>query len=859
MMLLALVIGAGPAWACSCGGRTPDEILARAGIIFRGTLLSIETEVTTANCSDRNKWECWRIPVGVFSVEQVIKGELGEGVRIRMLDHDHQCGPTFRIGDSVTVMALGESEASYWVGSCMYAPSKGQRGFDALIEAAERHHGRLQALDDAIAQRPFEPDALLAKARFLSQTGTPMQALAVLGQLLQMEPLHRSATFLKADLHSRHGKEFDALNTLAPFLVAHPDDHEALRRQAISLARLNLVGAIPETWRDFSGLDQDHLDFSGRRLDKASFRGNRMYYASFAGADLREADLSGVNMWESDFSSANLAGAILTRAQINQRNFAGTNFQGADLRGASMIGDFTGVNLSSATASKSSWSSTVSFKGVKAVGLVADGSNFGDADFAGADFSGANFRGATVWTPRFAGANLSNTDFTGAKFVSRDGRMGDLSGADLSSAKLDGATFVSIQYDCTTKWPAGFNPEVEGLIPAADADACSKKLDFSWRKEPADTGSLAWYGRQQPFTDLDLSGVSFRGAWLPGRYFWKSDLRGADFTRAEGQADMRAADLRGADFSYANLHDWTFHGVENGPANLEGARFHGAILYLRDFLGDRGKSADLSKADLKGAIVADEPGKWPAAIDPLKAGVFFKDSATAASLFPGYSLNGTDLRGYDLFQFKFGALDLSRADLRGARLEQVDLSRTQLSGAKLKGACVYPSTPWPSGFDAKAAEIIYCSVMSYGNGHGGSDRSSAWAHSRGGVDSGWKLPSDTPVPNFTDENWDEIDWQAAWLPGTDMDGGSFVHTNLKGANLVGASMKDADLTGINLNDALLDGANLSNAKLHDADLRRTSFKEADLSGADLTGALYDDTTVWPAGFDPAAAGAVKQQ
>jgi uncharacterized protein YjbI with pentapeptide repeats len=74
-----------------------------------------------------------------------------------------------------------------------------------------------------------------------------------------------------------------------------------------------------------------------------------------------------------------------------------------------------------------------------------------------------------------------------------------------------------------------------------------------------------------------------------------------------------------------------------------------------------------------------------------------------------------------------------------------------------------------------------------------------------------------------------------------------------------ASMKNADLTGINFNDALLVGADLTNAVMRDADLRRTSFKDADLSGADLTGALYDDVTVWPAGFDPVAAGAIRQQ
>ena len=44
------------------------------------------------------------------------------------------------------------------------------------------------------------------------------------------------------------------------------------------------------------------------------------------------------------------------------------------------------------------------------------------------------------------------------------------------------------------------------------------------------------------------------------------------------------------------------------------------------------------------------------------------------------------------------------------------------------------------------------------------------------------------------------------------------------------------------------GADLSGANLSAANLRR----------ADLTGALYDNGTVWPEGFDPEAAGAVRR-
>ena len=76
-----------------------------------------------------------------------------------------------------------------------------------------------------------------------------------------------------------------------------------------------------------------------------------------------------------------------------------------------------------------------------------------------------------------------------------------------------------------------------------------------------------------------------------------------------------------------------------------------------------------------------------------------------------------------------------------------------------------------------------------------------------------------------------------WLAGIDLSG-----ANLLAANLSGASLILANLSGANLNVANLRGANLSGANL---------------SGAFLGGATYDDATIWPDGFNPVAAGAVK--
>jgi uncharacterized protein YjbI with pentapeptide repeats len=61
-------------------------------------------------------------------------------------------------------------------------------------------------------------------------------------------------------------------------------------------------------------------------------------------------------------------------------------------------------------------------------------------------------------------------------------------------------------------------------------------------------------------------------------------------------------------------------------------------------------------------------------------------------------------------------------------------------------------------------------------------------------------------------------------------------------------MRNANLEGVDLSDTDLSWAYLYGAKL----------TGANLTGADLRSAMYDNATEWPEGFDPVAAGAVRQ-
>ena len=77
--------------------------------------------------------------------------------------------------------------------------------------------------------------------------------------------------------------------------------------------------------------------------------------------------------------------------------------------------------------------------------------------------------------------------------------------------------------------------------------------------------------------------------------------------------------------------------------------------------------------------------------------------------------------------------------------------------------------------------------------------------------------------------------------------------NLSYANLNGANLREAKLDLANLNYANLNGANLNGATLTFVDL-----SEATTYGADLSGITYNNGTIWPDDFDPAAHGAINE-
>lgn len=109
-------------------------------------------------------------------------------------------------------------------------------------------------------------------------------------------------------------------------------------------------------------------------------------------------------------------------------------------------------------------------------------------------------------------------------------------------------------------------------------------------------------------------------------------------------------------------------------------------------------------------------------------------------------------------------------------------------------------------------------------------------------------------------NLSKSDLRMAFLPETKL-----CHANLSGANLYKANLKHANLRGYKEITAEGEERRFGALTTEVSQWRSYSYKDgytdlkaAILEGIDLSGAIYDNGTIWPKGFDPIKAGAIPE-
>lgn len=286
-------------------------------------------------------------------------------------------------------------------------------------------------------------------------------------------------------------------------------------------------------------------------------------------------------------------------------------------------------------------------------------------------------------------------------------------------------------------------------------------------------------------------------------------LRGADLTNA---------DLRGVNFARVRLR-----GVDLTGADLRGTR-------LRD-----------AEMDETTQVSAQWRALYDAVNGPADRGV----------------LRGKDLRGADFQRQDLSRFDLRGTDLRGAHLAGVSLSETKidfltrldfkwqrvwkimnrskedrkplhLQRADLSGA--YLVVAPLNGADLRAADFTSANLQH------AQLRAAKMEELKGAF----------------------VDLRYAWLADVNLDRANLLGAKLGNADLSNGTLRGTQLLLAKLQEANLQGADLTNAELKRADLRGTNLLGAITAEASFEGATYDDATVWPDGFDPAAVGAVRE-
>jgi uncharacterized protein YjbI with pentapeptide repeats len=163
------------------------------------------------------------------------------------------------------------------------------------------------------------------------------------------------------------------------------------------------------------------IQLRDRDLTDAYLVGKDLRKANLVWSDLRGTNLSSATLTEAILVDVNLQKANLTRAHLNEARLSG-----ADLRKARLFS-----------------------------------TDFRHACFAAGELSGKRYEAADLRGARLAGADLAGANFAGADL------RGALFEEDLREAKnMDTAIFIGARVGDTTKWPAGFEPQLR-LQPGA--------------------------------------------------------------------------------------------------------------------------------------------------------------------------------------------------------------------------------------------------------------------------------------------------------------------------------------------------------------------------------------------------------
>jgi uncharacterized protein YjbI with pentapeptide repeats len=247
---------------------------------------------------------------------------------------------------------------------------------------------------------------------------------------------------------------------------------------------------------------------------------------------------------------------------------------------------------------------------------------------------------------------------------------------------------------------------------------------------------------------------------------------------------------------------------------------------------DIGSRANLGAALLGGALIAstifyiEDASQTRSQQHDVRFTVGLHRDLSAADLVE------EDLSNAHLFEKKF-----RDADLGGANLTEAYLVEADLTGAWLNDAILVNANLADASFEnAELLRADLSNTLMESVSFEGSDLTDA------------KLVGVEAI-EFPEGN----NFQSTNLIRADLSESRLQESNFASADLTGATLRGANLARANLSAADLTDAKLEETQLNHTNLRGVDLSTTDLTSTELTDSVADTETMWPQGFDPAAA------
>lgn len=224
--------------------------------------------------------------------------------------------------------------------------------------------------------------------------------------------------------------------------------------------------------------------------------------------------------------------------------------------------------------------------------------------------------------------------------------------------------------------------------------------------------------------------------------------------------------------------------------------------------------------------------------------------------FSGASVRHNSFKLGTIKNSKFENVNFDGASVK-AELINVDFSKANIKQASFLGSMFDCKTKWPEGVDPIKLGASPIEKQCSGKPFAFHDF------------------SEKEFKKF--EGFGPVNFAGASFKNAKMYGASFVGANLSNSDFTGADLRSADLRKTNMAGANLEGlkiqrinfeeANLKGANFTGAYFERAILRKADISGVNFTGAklvatsfegaIYDQNTIWPEGFDFSNLGLIK--